>query len=156
MPAACFRGGTLTGPQHSATQLHGFLGYVMRCTMSGTPYTVFGYKGKQVRDAIHSHDLVTAFERFWRDPRGGGQVYNIGGGRTSHCSVLEAIDRCEQIAGRELDWTYDDTNRVGDHIWWVGSNAKFESHYPGWSVTRNVDDILTEMFEANAERWATT
>jgi len=153
MPTACFRGGTLTGPLHSATQLHGFLGYVMRCTMTGTPYTVFGYGGKQVRDAIHSTDLVRAFERFYEEPRV-AEVYNIGGGRTSNCSVLEAISLCEQITGRSLEWTYDDTNRVGDHIWWVGSNARFEQHYPGWQVTRTVEDILRDMHESNTERWA--
>jgi CDP-paratose 2-epimerase len=150
---ACFRGGTLTGPQHSATELHGFLGYLMKCTMEGRPYTVFGYQGKQVRDAIHSSDLVSAFEHVWRAPRV-AEVYNIGGGRRSHASMLEAIAACERITGHSLDWTYSDQNRQGDHIWWVGSNARFESHYPGWSQAYDIETILTEMHEANAERWA--
>ena len=153
MNTACFRGGTLTGPQHSATELHGFLGYVMRCTMSGTPYTVYGYKGKQVRDAIHSHDLINCFVEFFRNPRS-GEVYNIGGGRFSNCSVLEAIDMCAEISGRTLDWTYTDDNRVGDHIWWIGDNGRFASHYPGWELKFDVRAILTEMFEANADRWS--
>ncbi len=153
MRTACFRGGTLTGPQHSATELHGFLGYLMKCTMEGRPYTVFGYGGKQVRDAIHSADLVAAFEQFWRAPRV-AEVYNIGGGRFSHCSMREAIALCEEISGRELSWTYVDENRMGDHIWWVGSNARFESHFPSWTQQYDVRRIITEMHEANAERWA--
>ena len=152
MPTVCFRGGTLTGPAHSATELHGFLGYVMRCTMTGAHYTVFGYKGKQVRDAIHSRDLVRAFEQVWKNPRP-GEVYNIGGGRFSHCSVLEAIDLSQEIAGRTLDWSYDDRNRVGDHIWWVGDNGRFQSHYPDWMPQYDVQRILKEIYECNRERW---
>src|SRR5689334_14812719 len=133
MRTACFRGGTLTGPQHSATELHGFLGYVMLCTMSGKPYTVHGYGGKQVRDAIHSNDLIAAFDAFFRAP-GSGEVYNIGGGRHSNASVLEAIALCQEITGRELSWSYSDTNRVGDHIWWIGDNGRFMSQYPQWRV----------------------
>ena len=152
MKTACFRGGTLTGPQHSATQLHGFLAYVMRCTMSGTPYSIFGYKGKQVRDAIHSNDLIKAFDEFFQKPRS-AEVYNIGGGRFSNCSVLEAITLSQEIAGRELSWTYKETNRTGDHIWWIGANARFEEHYPNWKQAYNVPRILAEIFEANRERW---
>jgi CDP-paratose 2-epimerase len=151
---ACFRGGTLTGPNHAAAELHGFLAYVMRCAIAGRPYTVYGYKGKQVRDAIHAHDLVQAFDRFAAEPRS-GEVYNIGGGRISHCSVLEAIALASEITGRELEWTYQEANRVGDHIWWVGSNARFISHYPGWTPTYDVRRILEEMYEANRERWRT-
>jgi CDP-paratose 2-epimerase len=149
---ACFRGGTLTGENHSATQLHGFLAYLMRCLMTGTPYTVFGYKGKQVRDAIHSSDLVRAFDEFYKAPRV-AEIYNIGGGRFSHCSVLEAIDLCEGIVGHPLTWSYDPTNRVGDHIWWVGNNAKFQSHYPEWQMQYDVPLILKEIFESNRDRW---
>jgi len=149
---ACFRGGTLTGPNHSAAELHGFLAYVMRCTMTGTPYRVFGYKGKQVRDAIHSADLVSAFIEFFKAPRV-AEVYNIGGGRHSNCSVLEAIDLCQEIAGRELSWTYEDQNRVGDHIWWIGSNERFEQHYPTWSLHYDVETILKEIHAANVDRW---
>ena len=152
MPTVCFRGGTLTGPAHSATELHGFLGYVMRCTMTGRPYTVFGYKGKQVRDAIHSNDLIRAFDEFRKSPRI-AEVYNIGGGRFSHCSVLEAIEMSQGIAGRELHWSYSETNRVGDHIWWVGDNAKFQSHYPEWELEYDVARILKEIYEFNRDRW---
>lgn len=153
MPTACFRGGTLTGPQHSAAQLHGFLGYVMRCAMTHTPYTIFGYGGKQVRDAIHSKDLIDAFDQFWREPRV-AEVYNIGGGRFSNCSVLEAISLAEKITGDEMDWSYSETNRTGDHIWWIGDNGRFEQHYPGWRLQHDVEDILTEMHQANTERWS--
>jgi CDP-paratose 2-epimerase len=152
MRTACFRGGTLTGPTHSATELHGFLGYVMRCAMTGTPYTVYGYKGKQVRDAIHSSDLVRAFYEFYKAPRV-AEVYNIGGGRFSHCSVREAIQMSEAISGRELNWTYSETNRVGDHIWWVGSNQRFQSHYPDWKLEYDIPRILRDIHDANVERW---
>jgi CDP-paratose 2-epimerase len=120
--------------------------------MGRTPYKVFGYKGKQVRDAIHSFDLVRAFEFFWRAPRV-AEVYNIGGGRLSHCSMIEAIDLCQEVAGQELDWQYIATPRVGDHIWWVGSNARFASHYPGWNQRYDIVAILEEMYAANRERW---
>ena len=149
---ACFRGGTLTGPHHSAAELHGFLAYVMRCVMTGTPYTVFGYKGKQVRDAIHSRDLIRAFDEFFRAPRI-AEVYNIGGGRFSNASVLEAIDLAQQIVGEELEWTYKDQNRIGDHIWWIGDNGRFESHYPDWKLEYDVPRILEEIREANEKRW---
>ena len=155
MKTACFRGGTLTGPQHSATQLHGFLGYVMRCTMTNTPYTVFGYKGKQVRDAIHSNDLIHAFAAFAQQPRV-AEVYNIGGGRFSNCSVQEAITLSEQIAGKQLKWSYAEQNRTGDHIWWIGSNQKFATHFPDWKQEYNVPAILNEIYEANQERWQAT
>ena len=149
---ACFRGGTLTGPAHAATELHGFLGYVMRCTMGGRPYTVYGYGGKQVRDVIDADDLVDAFARFAAAPRSGA-VYNMGGGRASNASVLEAIALAQEIAGRELDWTYAEQNRVGDHIWWIGSNARFAADYPGWAVTRDVPAILRDMHAVNAGVW---
>ena len=152
MPTVCFRGGTLTGPAHSATELHGFLGYVMRCAMTGKPYTIFGYKGKQVRDAIHSNDLIRAFDQFRKNPRV-GEIYNIGGGRFSHCSVLEAIEMSQEIAGRSINWVYSETNRIGDHVWWVGDNAKFESHYPEWALEYDVPRILKEIHEFNRDRW---
>lgn len=153
MPTVSLRGGTLTGPLHSATRLHGFLGYLMRCTMTGTPYHVLGYKGKQVRDAIHSKDLIRAFEAFAENPRA-GEVYNLGGGRASNASVLEAIEISEEIAGKQLEWTYRPEHRIGDHIWWIGSNAKFESHYPGWRLEYDVRRILEEIFESNVDRWS--
>jgi CDP-paratose 2-epimerase len=153
MKTSCFRGGTLTGPNHSAAELHGFLAYVMQCTMSGTPYRVFGYKGKQVRDAIHSSDLINCFEQVYRAPRS-AEVYNIGGGRFSNCSVREAIAMCEEITGKQLDHTYVEDNRIGDHIWWIGSNARFQEHYPDWSLQYDVRAILEEMFAANTHRWS--
>jgi CDP-paratose 2-epimerase len=149
---ACFRGGTLTGPRHSAAELHGFLAYVMRCVMSGQEYTVYGYAGKQVRDAIHSQDLIRAFDEFFRAPRV-AEVYNIGGGRFSNASVLEAIRLSEEIAGRELAWTYREANRIGDHIWWIGDNGYFESHYPEWKLQYDVRAILEEIYEENRDRW---
>jgi CDP-paratose 2-epimerase len=152
MRTACFRGGTLTGPNHSAAELHGFLAYLMRCVMTGRPYTVFGYKGKQVRDAVHSEDLIRAFTEFFRAPRI-AEIYNIGGGRFSNASVLEAIDLSEEIAGEELSWTYEDTNRVGDHVWWIGDNSRFESHYPHWQLNHDIPMILSEIHAANSERW---
>jgi len=147
-----FRGGTLTGPHHAATQLHGFLAYVMRCAMTGTPYTIFGYKGKQVRDAIHSHDLIRAFYEFFKAPRI-AEVYNIGGGRYSNVSVLEAISLAEMITGRKMVVYYNERNRTGDHIWWIGSNAKFQSHYPSWSLSYDVPRILQEIYDENREHW---
>lgn len=152
MHTACFRGGTLTGPGHAATALHGFLGYVMRCVLEGRTYEVYGYKGKQVRDAIHSSDLVRAFGEFVRAPRV-AEVYNIGGGRHSNASVLEAIGLSEEIAGRKLDWTYVEANRIGDHIWWIGDNGRFESHYPGWKQEYDVPAILQEIHDQNKSTW---
>ena len=121
--------------------------------MSRIPYTIFAYGGKQVRDAIHCIDLISAFDRFWRTPRV-AEVYNIGGGRFSNCSVIEAIALTSKITGREMNWTYSEANRTGDHIWWIGDNGRFAEHYPGWQLTYNVEDILTEMFDANTERWS--
>ena len=152
MKTACFRGGCLTGPNHSDTQLHGFLAYLMKCTVTGRPYTIYGYKGKQVRDNIHAADLVAAFEHVVRNPRPAA-VYNLGGGRFSNCSMLEAIDQCQEIAGRELDWTYTETNRIGDHIWWISDLAAFEADYPGWKLNYDVPAILREIYEANLETW---
>jgi CDP-paratose 2-epimerase len=152
LPTACFRGGTLTGPNHSAAELHGFLAYVMRCAMTATHYTVYGYKGKQVRDAIHSHDLIRAFHEVFQAPKV-AEVYNIGGGRHSNCSVIEAIEAAERIAGQEMSWSYSDQHRVGDHIWWIGDNRKFEAHYPRWALEYDHKQILKEMYDTNVERW---
>jgi CDP-paratose 2-epimerase len=152
MPTVCFRGGCLTGPNHAGTQLHGFLSYLMRCTMTGDPYTVFGYAGKQVRDNIHAADLVAAFEAFHRAPKPAA-VYNIGGGRQSNCSMLEAIASCQQIAGRELQWSLGEDNRIGDHRWWISDLEPFKRDYPDWDITHNVEDILQEIHDRNAERW---
>jgi CDP-paratose 2-epimerase len=149
---ACFRGGCLTGPNHSGAQLHGFLAYLMKCAVTGTPYTVFGYKGKQVRDNIHSADLISAFYEFYKAPRS-GEVYNTGGGRYSNCSMLEAIQMSEEIAERKFNSTYAEGNRIGDHIWWISDNSKFSSHYPDWKMKYNVKQILQEIYEYNRERW---
>lgn len=152
MKTASFRGGCLTGPSHSGTKLHGFLAYLMKCAATGTPYTVFGYKGKQVRDNIHSTDLVRAFYAFFRRP-GVGKVYNIGGGRYSNCSMLEGIEICQELAGRKLNWTYSDQNRIGDHMWWISDLAAFQADYPEWQLSYDVPAILTEIYEAGVKRW---
>jgi CDP-paratose 2-epimerase len=124
----------------------------MRCTISGEPYTVLGYGGKQVRDNIHSADLVEAFAAFHRAPRAAA-VYNIGGGRRSNCSMLEAIALSERVAGRELSWSLREDNRIGDHRWWISDLEPFRRDYPDWDITREVTDILREIYEHNAERW---
>jgi CDP-paratose 2-epimerase len=147
MPTVCFRGGCLTGPAHAGTELHGFLSYLMICTVTGRRYRVFGYKGKQVRDNIHSFDLVNAIAQFIHGPRV-GEVYNIGGSRHSNCSMLEAIELCEEISGRKLDWQYEETNRIGDHIWWISDVRKFQSHYPAWKFRYGLRDILEEIYRA--------
>jgi CDP-paratose 2-epimerase len=152
MPTVAFRGGCLTGPNHAGAKLHGFLSYLMRCTMTGDPYTIFGYNGKQVRDNIHSADLVAAFDAFHRAPRP-ASVYNIGGGRSSNCSMLEAIEMCEEIAGRELNWELSDVNRIGDHRWWISDLGPFRGDYPEWDITYDVEAVLREIYEQNAELW---
>jgi CDP-paratose 2-epimerase len=151
-PTVCFRGGCLTGPNHAGARLHGFLSYLMRCTMTGAPYTVFGYAGKQVRDNIHAADLVAAFAAFHRAPRAGA-VYNIGGGRQSNCSMLEAIELCQEVAGRELEWSLAEEPRIGDHRWWISDLEPFKNDYPDWDITLDVRDILRQIHERNAERW---
>ncbi|MFC6019217.1 NAD-dependent epimerase/dehydratase family protein [Plantactinospora solaniradicis] len=152
MRTACFRGGTLTGPAHSATELHGFLGYVMRANMERRTYKIFGYQGKQVRDAIHSHDVVAAFEAFFRNPRSAA-VYNLGGGRHSNTSMREAFALAGQITGQEMITEYHEANRVGDHQWWIGSNAAFQRDYPDWKQIYDVPMILQEIHAANADKW---
>lgn len=151
MKTACFRGGCLTGPNHSGTQLHGFLAYLMRCAITGEHYTVFGYKAKQVRDNIHSYDLVNMFWYFYQNPRS-GEVYNAGGSRYSNCSMLEAIQMCEHITGRKINWSYSDTPRIGDHIWWISDVRKFQSHYPEWHYTYDIERILGEMYQEMTQR----
>jgi CDP-paratose 2-epimerase len=150
----CFRGGCLTGPNHSGTRLHGFLSYLMRCTMTGEHYTVCGYNGKQVRDNIHSADLVSAFEAFHHNPRPAA-VYNMGGGLFSNCSMLEAIELCQQISGTELNWTLDNgATRMGDHRWWISDVSAFQADYPQWSLEYDVRSILEQICEQNTERWS--
>ncbi|MCH8902423.1 MAG: NAD-dependent epimerase/dehydratase family protein [Bacteroidetes bacterium] len=151
MNVGIFRGGCITGPQHSGTQLHGFLAYLMRCTVTGEQYTVFGYKGKQVRDNIHSWDLVNMFWHFYQSPRK-GEVYNAGGGRFSNCSMQEAIALSESITGNKMNYNYDEENRIGDHIWWISDLSKFKSHYPEWNWKYNLQDILNQLFESLTNR----
>ncbi|MCH7959018.1 MAG: NAD-dependent epimerase/dehydratase family protein [Candidatus Hydrogenedentes bacterium] len=151
MKTASFRAGCVTGPGHAATEQHGFLAYLMKCCMRGTPYTVFGHHGKQVRDNIHCHDLVEAFYRFYRDPRK-GEVYNIGGGRFSNVSMHEAIALCESIAGKKMNTVYNEQPRTGDHIWWISGLQKFRNDYPHWQLTYDTQAILEEIYQANLER----
>ena len=153
MPTVCFRGGCLSGPNHAGARLHGFLSYLMRCTVTGDPYTVYGYGAKQVRDNIHSADLVRAFSVFHAQ-RQAAAVYNIGGGRQSNCSMLEAIGLCQEIAGRELNWELGEAPRVGDHRWWISDLDAFRADYPDWNVTYGIEEILREIYEQNEESWA--
>lgn len=151
---AAFRGGVLSGPQHSGAQLHGFPSYLMRCAMTGTHYTVIGYKGKQVRDVIHCNDVIRAIDAFFKKPRV-AQAYNLGGGRESNTSVLEGIAMCEEITGKKMDTSYTETNRMGDHIWYISDLSKFKSHYPDWKLTYpSVRDIFQEIYDFNKTRWA--
>ena len=147
MNTAVFRGGCLTGPQHSGAQLHGFLSYLMKCAITKDHYTIFGYKGKQVRDNIHAWDLVNMFWHFYQNPTSGGQVYNAGGGRFSNCSMLEAIDICEAITGNKMNFSYTDNNRSGDHIWYISDTSKFKSHYPGWDYQYSLETTMAQIFE---------
>ena len=153
MKTACFRGGCLTGSGHSGAPLHGFLAYLMKCAVSGQPYTVHGYKAKQVRDNIHSYDLVNAFWHFFQNPRS-GEVYNMGGSRFANCSVLEAIGLCEEITGRPMSWTLDDKARTGDHIWWISDVRRFQNHYPDWRYKYDLRSTLEDICEGFRNRGA--
>src|SRR5215469_9823166 len=149
MKVGVFRGGCLTGPSHSGVELHGFLSYLVKVAMAGGTYSVFGYKGKQVRDNIHSHDVVRAIEEFTANPRC-GEVYNLGGGRANSVSMLEAIARIEKLTGKKLDWRYVDEARKGDHICYISDLSKFRAHYPNWRITRSLDTILEEIIAAES------
>jgi CDP-paratose 2-epimerase len=151
MHTGIFRGGCLTGPNHSGAQLHGFLSYLMKCAVTGDHYTVFGYKGKQVRDNIHAYDLVNMFYHFYLNPRQ-GEVYNAGGGRHSNCSMKEAIAICEQITGKKMNYTYAGENRIGDHIWYISDVSKFKAHFPEWDFRFGLNDILVQIFEQQVQR----
>ncbi len=146
MNVGVFRGGCLTGPMHSGTQLHGFLSYLMKCAITKDQYTVFGYKGKQVRDNIHSNDLINMFWHFYQNPRQ-GEVYNAGGGRFANCSMKEAITLCEKITGNKMNITYSETNRIGDHIWYISDLSKFRKHYPDWHWKYDLQTTAIEIFE---------
>jgi CDP-paratose 2-epimerase len=151
MKVGVFRGGCLTGPSHSGVELHGFLSYLVKVALSGAKYTVFGYKGKQVRDNIHSHDVVRAIEEFAANPRP-GEVYNLGGGRQNSISMLEAIAKIEQVSGKKLTWNYVEQNRIGDHICYISNLSKFRSHYPNWSITIGLDEIVQQIIRSQSER----
>ena len=145
MKSGVFRGGCLTGPNHAGAELHGFLSYLMKCAVHNKPYTIFGYGGKQVRDNIHSYDLITMFDAFYNNPKS-GEVYNAGGGRYSNCSMKEAIEMCEKLTGNKMDITYSETNRIGDHIWYISDCSKFMNDYPEWNQIYNINDILNQIF----------
>ena len=147
-----FRGGCLTGPAHSGAELHGFLAYLVRCAVTGQPYTVFGYKGKQVRDNIHSNDLVQCFWHFYRSPRNGA-VYNMGGSRHSNCSMLEAIEMISELSGLRLNYQLSDQARSGDHIWWISDVRRFQRDFPEWRYSYNLSSILREMIDVARERF---
>jgi CDP-paratose 2-epimerase len=151
MKTGTFRGGCLTGPAHSGTELHGFLSYLVKCVVTGRLYTIYGYKGKQVRDNIHSHDLVSAFWEFYQKPRAGA-VYNIGGSRHSNCSMIEAIRIAEQLTGQKMNYDLTDQHRSGDHIWWISDVRRFQADYPNWSYQYDQQSILREIVEATQER----
>jgi CDP-paratose 2-epimerase len=151
MKTGTFRGGCLTGPAHSGAELHGFLAYMAKCSVQNKKYTIFGYKGKQVRDNIHSNDLIRAFWYFFQKPRV-GEVYNIGGSRHSNCSILEAIQMFQELTGKEFQYEVSDLYRSGDHLWWISDIRKFQSHYPEWSLKYEIRDIIKEIVEALEER----
>src|SRR5260370_23418554 len=153
MKVGIFRGGCLTGSSHSGVELHGFLSYLVKVTLSGGRYSVFGYKGKQVRDNIHSYDVVRAIEEFAANPRR-GEVYNLGGGRANSISMLEAIERIEQMTGHRLDCRDVDGARTGDHICYISNFGKFPSHYPNWTITRGLDTILEEIIASQRAQLA--
>jgi CDP-paratose 2-epimerase len=147
MPVGIFRGGCLTGPSHSGVELHGFLSYLVKQIVTGGKYTIFGYKGKQVRDQIHSFDVVRAFEEFIKSPRP-GEVYNLGGGRGNSASMMECISMVEGMTGKTLDSTYSDKNRVGDHICYISDLTKLKTHYPNWDITKGLTQICEEIVAA--------
>lgn len=151
MKTGVFRGGCLTGPNHAGTELHGFLAHLMKCIATQQPYRVFGYKGKQVRDNIHSSDLVSAFLQFYENPRP-GEVYNIGGGRHSNCSILEAIKMGEDITGNKLDYEYVPESRKGDHIWYISDTRKFQNHYPAWKAQFDQKMIIQDICSSLAHK----
>ena len=152
MKTGVFRGGCLTGPNHSGAQLHGFLAYLMKCAINKTHYSVFGYKGKQVRDNIHSYDLVNMFWHFYQNPKP-GEVYNAGGGRHANCSMKEAITLCENITGNKMAYTLGCDNRIGDHIWYISDVSKYKKDYPNWDYKFNLEDTMVEMYKNMLNRY---
>jgi CDP-paratose 2-epimerase len=154
MPTCCLRGGCLTGPNHSGVELHGFLSYLIKCNLEGREYNVFGYKGKQVRDNVHSEDVARFMLEFARAPRC-GEVYNLGGGKGNSCSILEAFARIEGITGKPMQWRYVEENRIGDHICYYSDLRKMRAHYPAWNVRKNLQTVFEEIAESWLARLAT-
>ena len=148
MKTGIFRAGCITGPAHSSAELHGFIAYLVKCTLTGKNYTIYGYSGKQVRDIIHAHDLASSFWHFYQQPRA-GEVYNIGGSRYSHCSLLEAVSMVEELSGKKLNYTFSNQARSGDHIWWISDVRRFQKHYQKWSYSYNLKQIIQEVIQAN-------
>ena len=155
MKVGVFRGGCLTGPSHSGVELHGFLSYLVKVALTGGTYKIFGYQGKQVRDNIHSYDVIQAFEAFRQSPKP-GEVYNLGGGRDNSVSVLEAFDWVESISDRKVNWVYVDENRIGDHICYISDLRKMKADFPDWTITRSLTNIFEEMVAAEVDRLAVT
>jgi CDP-paratose 2-epimerase len=147
MPTAILRGGCLTGPSHSGVELHGFLSYLVKCNLEGKGYTIFGYKGKQVRDNIHSYDVARFIEEFINAPRI-AEVYNIGGGKENTCSILEAFEIIQKISGKSMISSYDDNNRIGDHICYYSDLRKMKAHYPNWDITKSLEITIKEIYDA--------
>jgi CDP-paratose 2-epimerase len=147
MPTCCLRGGCLTGPNHSGVELHGFLSYLLKCNIEGREYRVLGYKGKQVRDNIHSEDVARFIFEFWKSPRS-GEVYNLGGGRENACSILEAFQMAEEVTGCRMKWRYVEEHRLGDHICYYSDLRKMKSHFPAWGITRSLREIFSEMADS--------
>ena len=153
MPTCCLRGGCLTGPNHSGVELHGFLSYLVKCNLEGREYKVFGYQGKQVRDNIHSHDVACFIAEFIKAPRI-AEVYNLGGGRTNSCSIIEAFQLVEKFSGRKQVWQYTNENRIGDHICYISNLAKMRRHYPAWDITIPLEETVRQIVEAHSARLA--
>jgi CDP-paratose 2-epimerase len=151
MPTACLRGGCLTGPNHTGVELHGFLSYLIKCNLEEKEYTIFGYKGKQVRDNIHSYDVAKFIEEFIAAPRI-AEVYNIGGGKNNSCSVFEAFDLIASISGKPMKYNYNDTNRIGDHICYYSDLRKMQSHYPNWRITKTLKETAEEIYQSWVNR----
>lgn len=150
LPTCCLRGGCLTGPSHSGVELHGFLSYLIKCNIEGREYKLFGYKGKQVRDNVHSEDVARFMYEFWKAPRV-AEVYNLGGGKDNSCSVLEAFNMVAAVTGRKMNWRYVETNRIGDHVCYYSDLRKMKTHYPAWGITKSLPSI----FEEIARSWMT-
>jgi CDP-paratose 2-epimerase len=151
MYTACFRGGCLTGPAHSGAELHGFLAYLIQCAISGDDYIIYGYNGKQVRDNIHAYDLINMFWHFYQHPRV-AEVYNVGGSRHSNCSILEAISLIKKLTAKEVNWSYSDAHRNGDHIWWISDIRKFQAHYPEWNFRYTIEEIIKSIHDGIIHR----